>query len=168
MAEENKMQEIKIEKVVLNIGGTAENLDMGIKLLERISGRKASKKKSTKRIPSLGVRPGLEVGCLVTLRGEEAVEILKRLLAAISNIIKRGQISKNSFSFGIKEYIEIPGMHYQRDIGIMGLDVSVSFARPGKRTARKKIKAGRIPEKQHVSQQEIIKYMEDNFHTIIK
>ena len=30
----NKMREIKIEKVVLSVGGTAEELEKGIKLLE--------------------------------------------------------------------------------------------------------------------------------------
>src|SRR3989344_802278 len=102
---ENKMQGIKIEKVVLSIGGIADKLEKGVKLLERITERKAARKKSSKRIPSLNVSPGLEVGCLVTLRGRKAIEILKKLLAAEDNAIKEKQVSENSFSFGIKEYI---------------------------------------------------------------
>jgi large subunit ribosomal protein L5 len=163
MTKENKMREIKIEKVTLSIGGTAENLEKGVKLLERITNRKAARKKSTKRIPSLGVRPGLEVGCMITLRDEEATETLRRMLVAINNILKRKQISENSFSFGVKEYIEIPGVQYQRDIGMIGLDVTVTFVRPGKRIERKKIKSGKIPKRQRVSEEEIIKFMEDNF-----
>jgi len=168
MKSENIMRKVKIEKVVLSIGGIGEALEKGSKLLERLTGKKPKKMKSNKRIPSLNVRPGLEVGAFVTLRGKEAVDILKRLLIAENNKLKRKQISENSFSFGIKEYIEIPGIQYQRDIGIIGLDVTVSFARAGKRVIRKKIKRGNLPKKQHVSKEEIVKFMEENFNTEIR
>ena len=161
MKNENKMREVRIDKVVLSISATADNLDKGVKLLERITEKKAARKMSKKRIPSLGVRPGLEVGCLITLRGKKAGDILRKLLAAIDSSVNEKQITQNSFSFGIKEYIEIPGMKYQRDIGIIGFDVSVSFARRGKRVAIRKIKRGKIPGRQHVSKEEIIKFLEN-------
>lgn len=161
------MREIKIEKLVLNVGGTAENLDKGIKLIERIAGKKAVKIASTRRIPTLGVRPGLAVGGMITLRGEEAVNLLRKLLASVDNKIRRRQISENSFSFGIKEYIEIPGMQYQRDIGLRGLECSVSFIRAGKRVIRKKIKRGRLPKKQNISKEEIMSYLENKLGVIL-
>ncbi len=164
----NKMQEIAIEKVVLSVGGTAEELEKGYKLLSRMTGKTPSRRMSKKRIPALNVRPGLEVGCLVTLRGKEADEMLKRLLLSIDSELKEKQFSENSFSFGIKEYIEIPGMEYQRDIGIIGFDVTVAFARPGKRVARKKIKMGRLPKKHHISPSEIIKFMQEKFNIKLK
>jgi large subunit ribosomal protein L5 len=107
---ENKMREIKLEKVVLNIGGVADKLDKGEILLKTLTGKKPCRVKATKRIPTWSVRPGLEVGVKVTLRGKDALEILKKLLPAIDNILKEKQIQKNCFSFGIHEYIEIPGM----------------------------------------------------------
>jgi len=162
------MQDINIEKVVLSISSVGEELEKGIKLLGRLTGRKVARRESKKRIPSLGVRPGLEVGCLVTLRGEKAKEMLKKLLAAVDNKIKEKQISNNSFSFGIKEYIEIPGMEYQRDIGILGFDVSVAFTRKGKRVVRKKIKKSKLPKKQQVSKEEIINFLEKNFGVEIR
>jgi len=42
------MSEIKIEKVVLSVGGTADMLEKGVKLIEKITGHKAAKKKSNK------------------------------------------------------------------------------------------------------------------------
>ena len=161
------MREIAIEKVVLSIGGVAEALEKGYKLLSRMTNKTPSRRTSKKRIPSLNVRPGLEVGCLVTLRGKEAEEMLKRLLQSIDNELKEKQFSKNSFSFGIKEYIEIPGMEYDRDIGIRGFNVTVVFERPGVRVKKKKIKKGNLPKRHHVSKDEIIKYMEENFKTQI-
>jgi large subunit ribosomal protein L5 len=160
----NKMREIKIEKVVLSIGGTAEELEKGVKLLKLLTGRNPAKMKSKRRIPSLGVRPKLEVGAVVTLR-KNPEEILKKMLSAIDNNLKKKQLSENNFSFGIKEYIEIPGTEYQREIGIRGFDVTVVFKRVGRRVGLRKIKRGRIPERQKITKEEIIKFMEDKFKT---
>ena len=170
MAEEkkiNKMREIKIEKVVLSIGGTGDYLAKGHKLLGIITGRKPTKTTSRKRIPGFGVRPGLETGTVVTIR-KDSKEILKKMLLAVENTLRKKQISENNFSFGVQEYIEIPGIEYHRDIGIMGLDVTVVFKRSGRRVRLKKIKSGKIPKRQVITPEEIIKFMEENFQTRFK
>jgi len=167
MAEEKKqniMREIKIEKVVLSVGGTGDNLAKGVKLLTLLTGKKPAKTTSRKRIPSLGVRPGLEIGAVVTIR-KGAEEILKKMLITIDNRLKEKQMSENNFSFGIKDYLEIPGIEYQRDIGIRGFDVTVVFKRTGRRVKLKKIKSGKIPKRQKITREEIIKFMKDNFET---
>lgn len=157
------MKEIKIEKIVLSIGATSENLEKGVKLLKILSNLKPKRVKTNKRIASLDVRPGLEVGAVVTVR-KNLDELLKRLLSVDENTLRKKQISPNTFSFGIKEYIEIPGIEYQRDIGIIGLDVTVTFSRSGKRVELKKIKRGKIPKRHKISKEEIIKFMEQNFN----
>ena len=164
---ENIMRKIKIEKVVLSVGGTGDDLEKGFLLLKLLSERKPAKMRSRKRIPSLGVRPKLEVGAVVTIR-KNAREILKKMLVTIDNQLKKKQISENNFSFGIKEYIEIPGVEYQREIGIRGFDVTVVFVRAGRRVRLKKIKKGKVPKRQKISKEEIIKYMEDEFQTIFE
>ena len=158
------MREIKIEKVVLSVGGVAENLKKGVKLLVLLTGRNPAKMKSTKRIPNFGVRPGLEIGAVITIR-KNPEEILKKMLSAEDNVLKTKQISENNFSFGVKEYLEIPGMEYQRDIGIIGFDVTVVFKRAGRRIKLRKIKKGKIPKRQIISKEEIIKFMEEKFQT---
>ncbi len=163
----NPMRKLRLEKVVLSVGGTEDYLEKGVKLLGRITNKKPSKMRSKKRIPSLGVRPRLEVGTVVSIR-KNADELLRKLLESIDNTLNKNQISENNFSFGIKEYIEIPGIEYQKDIGIMGFDVTVVFKRAGKRIKFKKIKRGKIPSKQKISKEEIIKFMEENFHTNFK
>ncbi len=165
---ENPMIKSKLEKVVLNCGGTEEKLEKGIRLLGLITERKIKQIKTTKRIPSLGVRPGLKTGCCVTIRGEEKEKLLKRLLGAVNNKIKKKSIVNNHFSFGIKEYLEIPDMEYQRDIGILGLDVTVVFRKAGKRVALKKIKRGRFPKKQEVTKEEIIDYLRNKIGAIVE
>ncbi len=162
MNKENPMKKIKIEKVILSVGANGEELEKSVKLLEILTGKKPKRTKSKKRIPSLNVRPGLEIGAFVTIR-KNSEEILNKMFVTIDNQIKAKQVSDDHFSFGIKEYIEIPGVEYQRDIGIRGFDVTVVFRRTGKRVELKKIKKGKFPKRQHVSKEEIIKFMEDNF-----
>ncbi len=161
----NPMTNIRIEKVVMSSGATGDDLKKAKKLLELISGMKAQIIASNKRIPAFNVSPGLEVGTRVTLRGQKAIELLKRLLAAIDNKLKKKQVSDNHFSFGIEEYIEIPGMEYQRDIGIRGFNVTVVITKPGIRVKRRKIKSSRIPKRQLTKKDKIIKFMEEKFKT---
>jgi large subunit ribosomal protein L5 len=160
----NPMREIKIEKVILSTGGLGDDVEKGIKLLALLSGKTPVKTRSNKRIPSFGIRPGLETGTMITIR-KNPEEILKKMLLAIDNVLKKKQVSKNNFSFGVKEYLEIPGIEYQRDIGIMGLDVTVVFKRTGRRVKLRKVKRGKFPERQMITKEEIIKFMEDNFQT---
>lgn len=165
MKSENPMRSISIEKVVLSAGATGDDLFKAKKLLELISGKKAQIITSQKRIPDFNVRPGLEVGTRVTLRGEDAINVLKRILGALDNQLLKKSVSDNHFSVGVKEYIDIPGMEYQRDIGIRGFNITVVFVRPGLRVKRKKIKSGNVPKKQYVTHEEIINYMKGAFKT---
>ena len=160
------MRQFKLERVVLNIGATGEELEKGVILLEKLTNKKPLKVRATKRIPTWSVRPGLEVGVKVTLRGKEAVEILKKLLPTIDNQLKEKQIQDNFFSFGIHEYIEIPGMEYIREVGIMGFEISAVFSRAGKHIQKKKVKKGK-PKRHLVTKEEIIGYLESNFKTKI-
>ena len=96
---DNPMKKIFIEKVIISCGGIKEELDKSVKLLEKISGKGASRRLTMKRIPGFSIRPKMEVGCMVTLRGNEGIELLKRLLAAIENNLSLSQISDNHFSF---------------------------------------------------------------------
>ena len=159
MKTENPMRKIKMEKLVLSCGGTAEKLEKSVKLLTVITKRKIKEVVSSKRIPSFGVRPGLKTGAVVTIRGAEKEALLKRLFVAVNNKIKKKQIETNHFSFGITEYLEIPDMEYQRDIGILGLNVTAVFARAGKRVNIKKKKQSKTPAKQDVKPEEIIEYL---------
>ena len=66
----NKMQEVRIEKVTLNIGAGRDQarLEKGITLIKSITGIPPVKTITNKRFMGWGLRPGLPVGCKVTLR----------------------------------------------------------------------------------------------------
>ena len=163
----NVMRKPEIYRVVLSAGATGPELLKAQKLLNVLSGRNAHiiRAGPKRRIPELGVKPDMELGTRVTLRGKDALNLLKRLLGAIDNIVSRSSVQENHFSFGIPEYIEIPDMEYIRDIGIRGFNVTVVFERPGVRVKRRKIKSSKLPKRQHVAPGEIIQYMEDTFKT---
>jgi large subunit ribosomal protein L5 len=164
----NKMRDPFIAKVTLSCGAVDKDLEKSAKLLEMLGeGRKAQIIKSgpKRRIPAFSVKPNMPLGTRVTVRGEKAIALLKKLLSAIDNQLKKKQVEENTFSFGIAEYIEIPGTEYVREIGIRGLNVTVTFERAGIRVKRRKIKRGKLPRRQHVTKEDIFKFMEEKFKT---
>ncbi len=164
------MRKIKLEKITLNIGaGTeADNVEKAVLLLQKLSGAKPVKTVATKRIPTWKVRPGLPVGAKVTIRGKKAAELLKGLLHAIDNEIPKNAFTQNGFSFGLKEYIEIPGIKYDPKIGIIGLEAAVSLMRPGYRVARRKIMCGKIAKSHLITAEESLKWAQENFSVKLK
>ncbi len=50
-----------------------------------------------------------------------------------NKVSKKSFDVRGNFAFGLKEHIEIPGVKYDPEIGIFGMDVCVSVNRPGQR-----------------------------------
>jgi large subunit ribosomal protein L5 len=163
---ENPMRKIKIDKITLNFGaGTNQNLlDKGIKLIKMISGKDPIKTVSNKRIPTWGLRPGLPVGCKITLRGAEAERVLAEVLKGKDGQLQEKYFDKQgNFSFGLKEYIDVPTFKYDPDIGILGFEIAVTLVRPGYRVIRRKILKSSISKRHRVSKEDAIKFMKDKF-----
>ena len=136
MAQEtqNVMREIRLEKVVLNmgLGKSGEAVEIAKKALGQISGRKVNERSAKKPHRDWGVRKGEPIGAAVTIRGNEGKELLKRLLEAKGHKLNgRSFDNMGNISFGILEHIDIPGIKYDPKIGILGLDVSARLTRPG-------------------------------------
>lgn len=162
----NVMKTIKIEKLTLNVGaGTdQEVLKKGMKLLKNLSGVEPLKTISNKRIPAWGVRPGLPVGCKITLRGEKVVPLLKRLLAAKENSIKKDCFdNEGNVSFGIHEYINVPDLNYDPTIGIMGFQISVTLTRAGYNVRNRRKLSGKVGKTHKITQEESIAFFKDTF-----
>lgn len=160
------MKQIKVEKVTLNIGtgGPGDVLDKAQKLLNKLTNHKSVTTKSKKRIPTWNLRPGLEIGCKVTLRGKEAEELIIRLLAAKENRLKPTNFdSTGNVSFGISEYLDIPGIEYDPAIGIIGLEAAVTLMRPGFKIKLRKKERKKIPVKSKITKEEAIDFMKIKF-----
>ena len=96
----NIMREPKMTKITLSIGATGANLEKAAELLGIITGMKAQIIKSgpRTRIPAFGVKPKMELGTRITIRGDGAITLLRRLLGAVENRLRKRQISENTFS----------------------------------------------------------------------
>jgi large subunit ribosomal protein L5 len=161
------MRTIKIEKLTLNFGAgkDQEKLKKGLKLLETLSSRKPVTTVTNKRIANWGLRPGLPIGCKVTLRGSEASVMLKRLLSAKDFRLKESQFDNNgNVAFGVHEYIDIDGAKYDPEIGIIGLEACVTLKRPGFRLKFRKLKQASISKRHKITKQEAIEFIKNNFN----
>src|SRR3989344_1330891 len=163
----NSMRQISIEKVTLNIGAGKDQakLEKGVKLINSIAGKMPVKTYTKKRIQEWGLRPGLAIGCKLTLRKDYAEEILKRLLESKDNALGEGNFDgEGNISFGINEYIDIPGVKYDPDIGIMGLQVCITLKRNGFRIKRRAIKQCAIPQKHRIKKEDAIDFLKNIFN----
>ena len=84
---QNVMREIRLEKVVLNmgLGKSGDAVEIAKKALGQISGKKVNDRPAKKAIRDWGVRKGEPIGAAVTVRGNDGKELLKRLLEAKGN-----------------------------------------------------------------------------------
>lgn len=166
----NPMREIKIEKITLNIGAGKDQpkLDKAVLLLKSISGKNPVKTFTNKRIEEWGLRPGLPIGCKLTLRKKAAQELLARLLDAKDNKLAEIQFDNSgNVSFGISEYIDIPGVKYDPNIGTMGLQVCITLERPGFRIKRRKFERRKIPFRHSIKKMDAIDFMKKSFNVKI-
>ncbi len=162
----NPMRNIKIEKVTLNIGCGAETdkVEKAKALLEFLTGKKVVITKSKKKRSTFGVPEDKPIGAMVTLRGEEAVEFLKKALQGVENKIKASQFdNEGNFSFGVREYIDMPDVKYQHGIGMFGFDISVTLDRAGHRIKRRRIQKRSIPTGQKIKKDEAAEWLKKNF-----
>ena len=167
----NQMQQVKLEKITLNVGVGApgERLENAKVLLERLSGKKAVLTQAKDRNPTFKIRKGDNIGSKVTLRGKNAQELLKKALDVKDGILQDKSFDKfGNVAFGIKEYIDFPGMKYDPKIGMMGFDISVSLTKAGKRVSLRRIQKKRLPKKQRVTTAEAKKFMEEKFNVKVE
>ncbi len=167
----NPMEEVKIAKATINIGvgESGERLARAEKLLTSITEQQPVRTYSKVTNPEFGIRKGQPIACKVTLRGEKANKAIKMVLDGIENRLKSGQFdAQGNVSFGINEHIDIPGMRYDPDIGIFGMNVSVTFEKPGYRIKRRKIQRKKIHNRHMVTKDETMEFMKENFQVKIK
>ncbi|MBI5061717.1 MAG: 50S ribosomal protein L5 [Candidatus Aenigmarchaeota archaeon] len=156
------MREIRIAKIVLNAGcGVKTPLDKAKIIIEKVSGRKAVITK-TRRRTTFNVPKNKPIGCMVTVRSG-TTDFLKKLLQARENKLRASNFDDNgNFSFGIPEYIDVPGMEYEPKIGMLGFDVAVALERPGYRVRRKRI-SGKVGKSHAISTAEAMEFVRKNF-----
>lgn len=163
---ENPMIKPKIEKVTVNIsvGKSGEPLEKASKILKQLTEQEPCKRKAKQTIRGFGIRKGEPIACLVTLRKEKARRFLEKAFQAIDGKLSKGCFDAHgNFSFGIKEHIEIPGTKYVPELGIYGMNISVTMGRPGDRVRRRRHARSKVGSSHLMTTEEAMLFVKDEF-----
>ena len=164
------MKKISLAKIVLNmgIGKSGEPIEIGKKALEQITGKKPNARNAKKSLRDWGVRKGEPIGVAVTVRGDDATKLLKKLFVAKDNQIKESAIDdEGNLSFGIKEHIDIPEIKYDPKIGILGLEVSIALTRPGFNIKLRSLHKAKVGKNHRIRKNDTIKFLTEEFEVKI-
>lgn len=131
------MQVPRLTKILLSMGvGMAPTnrqlLDTAVNELTLIAGQRAVTTRARRSIAAFKIRAGMEIGAMVTLRGDRMLEFLDRFVnVAVPRIKDFRGLSPNSFdgrgnySVGVDEQIIFSEIDYDRIDSIHGLNVTI-------------------------------------------
>ncbi|MCA9461070.1 MAG: 50S ribosomal protein L5 [Nitrospira sp.] len=132
----NPMQVPRVERIVLNVGmGEAVQnvklLESASQELELITGQKPVLTRAKKAIAGFKLRQGLPIGAKVTLRGNQMMEFMDRLVTIALPRIRdfRGVSTKafdgrGNYTLGLKEQLTFPEIKYDEVASIHGMDIT--------------------------------------------
>jgi len=133
----NFMQLPIVNKVVVNIGlgeatSNAKAIDAAVNDLKIIVGQKPVVTKAKKSISQFKVRAGMEIGAMVTLRGERMWEFLDRLMTIalprirdFQGVSPRSFDGRGNYTLGLREQLVFPEIDYDKVDKLRGLEVSI-------------------------------------------
>jgi large subunit ribosomal protein L5 len=165
------MRDLYIDKLVVHmgVGESGEKLVKAEEIMKTITGQTPVRTIAKKTQPAFGVRKGAPIGCKVTLRGKPAADFFKTSLGIIEKVLFDNQFDKTgNFSFGIEEHTDYPGMSYDPQIGIYGMDINVVLERRGIRITRRRMEQKRLPAKQRVNKEDAIQFLKKDYQVEVR
>jgi large subunit ribosomal protein L5 len=156
----NPMAIPRIEKVVVNMGvgeaiGNAKVLDTAVEELRSITGQKPVVTKAKKSIASFKLRQGMNIGSMVTLRGDRMYEFLDRLISVALPRVRdfRGVSPKafdgrGNYTLGVREQLIFPEIDFNKVDKTRGMNISIVTTAKTDDEARALLKAIGMPFRQ--------------------
>jgi len=153
----NKLMVPKLSKVVLNMGlgneaGDKKKIQDCIEDMSLISGQKPVVTRFKKSISNFKTRRGAPAGVKVTLRRNKMYEFVDRLVNIALPRIKDfrglsvdGLDNFGNYSFGIKEHIIFPEIHFDKVDKIRGMDIIIVTSGNNKETTLALLKEMNFP-----------------------
>jgi large subunit ribosomal protein L5 len=166
----NVMLEPRIDKVVVHVGvgESGQRLVNAETILKTITHQSPVRSIAKKTLPNFGIKKNEPIGAKLTLRGKAAADFLAIALKAAGSSLKKSQFdTQGNFSFGIEEHTDFPGMRYDPEIGIFGMDVSVAMRRAGYRIARRRVCQKKLPARQRLGKDDTMEYVQKKFGIVI-
>jgi len=133
----NPMQVPSVNKVVINIGmgeviQNAKAMDAAVADLATITGQRPVITRAKRSVAAFKLREGMQIGCMVTLRGERMYQFLDKLVnVALPRIRDFQGISPEAFdgrgnyTLGLREQLVFPEIDYDKVDKVRGMEVSV-------------------------------------------
>lgn len=170
MSETNVMLKPRIDKVVVHVGvgESGQRLVNAETILKAITHQTPVRSIAKKTLPNFGIKKKEPIGAKLTLRGQAAEDFLIVALKAAGNSLRKSQFDEQgNFSFGIEEHTDFPGMKYDPEIGIFGMDVSVAMKRAGYRIARRRVAQKKLPQRQRLNKADSMDFVGKKFNVSI-
>jgi large subunit ribosomal protein L5 len=126
----------KLEKIVVNMGvGSCINekkyLEEALDVLANITGQKPVVTKARKSIANFRLREGMNIGCMVTLRGLRMYEFLDRLISIALPRVRdfRGLNPKSfdgrgNYNLGLTEHLVFPELNPDKYTKTQGMNIT--------------------------------------------
>ncbi len=162
----NPMKTPRIDKIIVHmgVGESGEHLVNAEGIMKEVTGQNVVRTYAKKTLPAFGIKKSEPIGCKVTLRGIVAEEFLKTALSIVDKKLSSSQFDKNgNVAFGIEEHTDFPGMRYDPNIGVFGMDINVVVNRPGYRISKRRISERRVPSAHRITKDDTISFFKDNF-----
>jgi large subunit ribosomal protein L5 len=133
----NPMQVPTLNKVVINIGmgeviQNAKAMDAAVGDLALITGQRPVITRAKRSVATFKLREGMQIGCMVTLRGERMYQFLDKLInAALPRIRDFQGVSAEAFdgrgnyTLGLREQLVFPEIDYDKIDKVRGMEVSI-------------------------------------------
>jgi large subunit ribosomal protein L5 len=162
----NTMRTPVIDKVIVHmgVGESGQHLVNAEEILRTITGQTVVRCFAKRTLPAFAIKKKEPIGCKVTLRGQKAQEFLEIALGIVEKSLVKSQFdSLGNVSFGIEEHTDFPGMRYDPNIGVFGMDVTVVIKRPGERICKRRIATRKIPTNHRVTVEDAIVFLNESY-----
>ena len=156
----NPMAVPRIDKVVVNMGlgeasGNSKILDVATDELKAITGQKPVITKAKKSIAAFKLRQGMNIGSMVTLRGERMYEFLDRLISVALPRVRdfRGVSAKafdgrGNYTLGVREQLIFPEIDFNKVDKTRGMNITIVTTARTDDQARSLLRALGMPFRQ--------------------
>jgi len=133
----NPMQVPGVHKVVVNIGlgeviQNAKAMDAAVGDLAAITGQRPVITRAKRSVAAFKLREGMQIGCMVTLRGDRMYQFLDKLLnVALPRLRDFQGVSPEAFdgrgnyTLGLREQLVFPEIDYDKVDKVRGMEVSI-------------------------------------------
>lgn len=145
----NPLQVPRLAKIVVNVGlgeaiSNAKALDAAVKDISDITGQRPVVTRAKRSIAAFRLRAGMQVGVMVTLRGDRMWEFMDRLcnvalprVRDFQGVSTKAFDGRGNYTLGLKEQLLFPEIDFDKVDKVRGMEVSlVTTARTDEESRR--------------------------------